>query len=248
MVEANSKGACRQRMSITVKNRSLLFILAIGLLMGLTGCTLISELLNPNTPPVANGECTLVTTSSVLFDASGSYDPDGFIQSYDWDFGDGAWGTGTIVTHIYRASGTYTATLTVTDNDGATDQWNCWGIEITAEQTFTLSDRQWIEEWEWLYWDLENVLALSFQVTASEDPVKIYVMDPQDYSEFRDGDSFYYYRCGSSGGRDVWDFSGQCSWGEPRRIYLVIYNEGDFDFLPDDAFITVEGTYTAPTF
>lgn len=47
-------------------------------------------------------------------------DPDGTIVSYDWTFGDGNIGSGQTVTHDYTTAGTYTVTLTVTDDDGAT--------------------------------------------------------------------------------------------------------------------------------
>jgi len=57
----------------------------------------------------------------VRFDASGSYDPDGSIVKYIWDFGDGASGTGKIVAHTYSRAGTYTVRLTVQDDRGATD-------------------------------------------------------------------------------------------------------------------------------
>ena len=57
----------------------------------------------------------------VNFDASGSYDLDGSIEEYEWDFGDSLTGTGQKVAHSYSDNNTYTATLTVTDDDGATD-------------------------------------------------------------------------------------------------------------------------------
>jgi PKD repeat protein len=54
------------------------------------------------------------------FDAAGSSDSDGRVVGYAWRFGDGALVTTSdpVVTHLY-APGTYTATLTVSDNAGA---------------------------------------------------------------------------------------------------------------------------------
>jgi len=52
------------------------------------------------------------------FDASGSYDIDGTIITYEWDFGDGATGSGETLTHVYQVPGTYIVTLTATDDDG----------------------------------------------------------------------------------------------------------------------------------
>lgn len=54
----------------------------------------------------------------ITFDASGSFDPEGIITSYYWDFGDGTNDTGKTVTHSYSQRGFYTVTLTVTDETG----------------------------------------------------------------------------------------------------------------------------------
>jgi len=57
---------------------------------------------------------------AATFNASVSYDPDGTIVGYAWDFGDGMSATDMIVNHAYSEEGTFTTTLTVTDNDGLT--------------------------------------------------------------------------------------------------------------------------------
>jgi len=56
----------------------------------------------------------------VIFNASGSYDPDGTIANYNWNFGGGnvTIALNPIISHVYTASGSFTVTLTVFDNDG----------------------------------------------------------------------------------------------------------------------------------
>jgi PKD repeat protein len=74
-----------------------------------------------NEPPVADpGKSHDVKLGQiVVFDASGSYDPDGKIEFYRWNFGDG---TSEILdvypSHLYSNLGTYLVNLTVIDDDG----------------------------------------------------------------------------------------------------------------------------------
>ncbi len=84
---------------------------------GLTGTTSGSVTVTqpPDQPPVASFTAT-PTDLTVAFDSSGSSDPDGRITGYAWTFGDGATSTAASPSHTYPASGTYTATLTVTDD------------------------------------------------------------------------------------------------------------------------------------
>jgi PKD repeat protein len=72
-----------------------------------------------NNPPVASfmSACTGLTCS---FNGSASSDPDGTIAGYVWRFGDGTDGSGpATMSHTYVSGGTYSVTLTVTDNGGA---------------------------------------------------------------------------------------------------------------------------------
>jgi PKD repeat protein len=64
---------------------------------------------------------TVFTGERISFDASGSFDPDGCIVSYFWNFRDGTTATGVIVSHSYVDDASYSVTLTVTDDDGAND-------------------------------------------------------------------------------------------------------------------------------
>lgn len=63
-------------------------------------------------------------TMSITFNASASYDPDGAIVSYFWEFGDGENASEVAVEHAYATEGNFTAILKVTDDDGAADTAN----------------------------------------------------------------------------------------------------------------------------
>ncbi|UCD26861.1 MAG: PKD domain-containing protein, partial [Candidatus Bathyarchaeota archaeon] len=77
-----------------------------------------------NTPPISSFTASPLivnTNETVYFNATGSYDPDGAIASYYWDFGDGNNATDvTLITNAYVNPGIYTVTLTVTDDDNET--------------------------------------------------------------------------------------------------------------------------------
>ena len=81
-----------------------------------------------NVPPTA--DFTYTTTELTADFTDQSTDSDGSVVSWAWDFGDGGTSTAQNPSHTYGAAGTYTVTLTVTDDAGATD---------TASQDVTVS-------------------------------------------------------------------------------------------------------------
>ncbi|WP_144923391.1 PKD domain-containing protein [Halorubrum salsamenti] len=87
----------------------------------------------PNQEPTASisGPSSAQVGEQVSFDASGSSDADGFIESYEWDFDDGTTASAAKADHTYDSPGDYDVTLTVTDDDGAND---------TATQTVSVSE------------------------------------------------------------------------------------------------------------
>jgi Tol biopolymer transport system component len=90
-------------------------LLGLGVL--LTGCPAFV-----NQPPVAIADATPLAGEApltVAFDGSGSFDPDGTIVSYSWNFGDGSPAVTTQTpSHKFTTEGTFLVILTVTDNLG----------------------------------------------------------------------------------------------------------------------------------
>ena len=74
-----------------------------------------------------------VVGQTVTFDATGSYDLFGGIESFAWDFNDTSTTTTTdrFVTHAYTTPGNYTVILTVKDNEGHTS---------TSQKLVTVTD------------------------------------------------------------------------------------------------------------
>ena len=75
-------------------------------------------------PPIAAAGANVTSGFAPLtvnFSSKGSYDPDGTIESYAWNFGDGTSSNTPNPVKVYNSAGSFTAVLTVTDNSGLTD-------------------------------------------------------------------------------------------------------------------------------
>ncbi len=100
-------------------------------------------------------------SEEITFDGSASGDPDGFITSYEWSFGDGENDFGEIVTHTYDESGLYTVSLFVRDDDGnvysyttsitIADETGSEDIPaVTTSTTAEISDDSGSSAWIWI--------------------------------------------------------------------------------------------------
>jgi len=135
----------------------------------------------PSIPPVAQIDAPddpsfrLTVTEVMDFNAWRSYDADGIIVAYDWDFGDGTAAGGDYVTHSWSAEGLYNMTLTVRDNSGQTTsasvqvnvsapQPSAWVRVLPSQSVFVAqpvtfdgsqSDSNWggLISWEWDFGD-----------------------------------------------------------------------------------------------
>ncbi|MDF1514880.1 MAG: S8 family serine peptidase, partial [Anaerolineae bacterium] len=89
-----------------------------------------------NQPPTADFTYTTDGLSVTFTDAS--TDSDGSVVSQSWDFGDGNSSTEQNPSHTYASDGTYTVSLTVTDNEGATDSVSKSVTVSSVGSTFTM--------------------------------------------------------------------------------------------------------------
>lgn len=139
-----------------------------------------------NWPPVAR--LNVSTAGQTSFDGSGSFDHEGSIVSYSWDFGDGATATGATTMHTYASPGIYLAKLIVTDNASNTDTASIW-VYINTENHAPKKP--------WLLGRRTGENGTAYQYTFwSTDP---------------DGDDVQYYL---NWGDDYW-FGGAAGWIGP---------------------------------
>jgi hypothetical protein len=88
-----------------------------------------------NKKPHARMEYVLLETNIVYFDGSKSFDIDGTIISYSWNFGDGSAGSDITAKHVYNEPGKYRVVLTVID-DG--------GLQSTCDKNVNIKDNKYI--------------------------------------------------------------------------------------------------------
>ncbi len=106
---------------------------------------------------------------TITFDASKSYDPDGNITSYVWDFGDSTNLTATseTITHNYTSTGAYHVNLTVFDNNGL---YNSIAQDVlVGGPPYTNFTYDWEQKDEYPLNPYSNI-TVTFNASASFDP------------------------------------------------------------------------------
>jgi serine protease len=158
---------------------------------------------NDNAAPVA--AFTYTCDGSICdFDASGSYDTDGTIVNYTWDFGDGNSGSGISASHTFSEVGRFTVTLTVTDDIGA-EGYASNDVEI-AELTNTLHVADLDEDSYRLFWRFWGTTVTITVKDAGDSPVAGAIVS----GVFSDGPTLF--QCTT-------DNSGEC-WVEGYQYWL----------------------------
>ncbi len=156
---------------------------------GLTSSSQAAKMISDR-PPVAifiESFTNVLTGVSISFDASTSNDPDGSLVTYSWNFGDGGSETGLVVSHSYAKAGIYVVTLTVTDDNGSSDN---------TTSTKTIGDRPPVASFSESLTTAPTGTSIVFDASASSDPdgsAAIYAWDFGDSSTGAGGASSHGY-------------------------------------------------------
>ena len=208
-----------------------------------------------NVPPVANaGEDRIVNNLTVTFNASLSYDLDGYIEKYIWNFGDGNSKEGKIVKHEYEEEGIYNVNLTVIDNDGAKDYDE---INVTVDVTPPITNYSLNEEKEW--YNTSVIVTLNATDNLAGINKTYYKIDDGDWQEYTKPFNFsaegthkiYYYSIDNAGNaEEVKNFTIKidtkaptAKLNEPQEGYIYIAGRKLMPTLFGNTFII--GKFTA---
>ena len=99
------------------------------------------------TASISSNSTSGTAPATIFFDGTGSYDTDGTIISYAWDFGDGSIGSGSSVNHTYAYPGSYNVLLSVTDDREDTN-----GEQLTI----TVTEPTLVDPTDTAYWACDS--------------------------------------------------------------------------------------------
>ena len=183
----------------------------------------------------AGGSYSGIISAPVKFNGSNSYDLDGYITNYTWDFGDGNSGIGEISQHTYSTNGTYIISLTVQDNDGFTNIQNSTIIINRSDKTYAETDT---------LKQLENSYNISFSEAfycydTDGDSIVDYFYDPNNLIEnvhnnkniYIDGKSCFLLKPKNQNEIFLWNTDDDLIIEVNNSINIISQNEESTDFL-----------------
>ncbi len=162
-----------------------------------TESSVVNVTVDNNEPPIAAFDYSTTDLTADFTDTS--TDSDGTVVAWSWTFGDGGTSLEQDPSHTYATAGTYTVSLTVTDDDGATDStshdvtvtepnvppnadFTFDTTDLTADFTDTSTDSDgMVVEWSWAFGDgntsyaqnpshtYENAGTYSVSLTVTDD-------------------------------------------------------------------------------
>lgn len=203
----------------------------------------------------AERTANLVVTAGqdIYVDGLDSYDEDGEIAGYQWDFGDGLSAEEATAYHVYYDTGSYTITLTVTDDKGATGsaQFNIYVESVYADmrvvpRTLNLKSRG---RWMYAFVKLpEGCDATQVDVTELE-VIEDGLSKPVDLTNSRQGMVVKTNRWLAKRNKFYLKFDRQAvidSLSGPSQQTVIgiqgkaFCNGGDADFTADDTIRTIQ--------
>jgi len=200
-----------------------------------------------NEPPVADaGEDITTNSYTVGFNGGFSYDEDGIIINYTWDFGDGNFGYGKVVNHEYNDEGIYYVTLTVRDNDNATDDDD---IEVLIDVTPPETNYSIEEEKEWYNEEVEITLNATDNMSGIN--VTYYKINNEEWETYNGSfnvssegiNTVYFYSIDNAGNEEQEkNFEVKIDFTPPETTYSINATYGKNGWIRDSAKITLNAT------
>jgi len=230
-----------------------LIILGIAVLLinvvGLSGCTqqTATEKENNNSitienqPPIIE-ECKVdyfdKESSPTVYFLGYAQDPDGTITSYHWNLSDGTKSNEQFFTHTFQESGTYYATLTVTDNNGATDS-KTLEITVNIQPDEDSEEEEWNPEYGVNY--TVNVISVidgdTFDAIfpdGSEERIRLLGIDTPETTASENKENEY---------DDISDLSCLASYGLEAKDFAETWLEGNTVMIQFDSTAGFKGYY-----
>jgi len=187
-------------------------------------CIHTIEILNTPPFPQAVYPQNSRTYQVVEFDASNSYDTDGSIVNYTWEWRDGTMSYGVKCTHFYSTKGTYLVILRVLDDDGSFSELY---IPITVENTPPIAI---LNIPTGMFLTYENV---TFTASKSYDPDGLDILYKFDFGDGTETDW-------------ISQSSVTHSFSDGTRTYLVKLSVRDRDGAIDTTSVSVNVQNRAP--